>query len=115
MNSNTFIIGLAIFTAVFVVLQKRRNVQLPQHKWSELWCIFWGLLGIGGLVSGLIQYHNAATQRATLEPTDPDVIVSAVGLMTHLSIALLVIGMIGLIVSTIFFFASRRQRKNYTA
>jgi len=62
MNSNTFIIGLAIFTAVFVVLQKRRNVQLPQHKWSELWCIFWGLLGIGGLVSGLIQYHNAATQ-----------------------------------------------------
>jgi hypothetical protein len=115
MNTETLIIGVVVFTATFVVWQKRRNVRLPLHQCSQLWCIIWGLIGIAGLVSGLIQHYGAVAQRAALEPDDPDVVVSAVVLLAHISIALLAIRIIGMIVSTIYFFIRRKQRRDYAA
>jgi hypothetical protein len=109
------ILGLILFIAFFVAWQKWRGIQLPLHKGSQLWCIIWGLIGITGLALGLIRYHGAAAHRAALEPADPDIVVSTVGLLTHVSTVLMVIGIIGLIVSSTYFFLSRRQRSDYAA
>ena len=115
MNTNLIALAAVILTVVFVILMKRKNVKLPLHLRSKMSSIIWGLIGFGGLISGLIQYREAVIRQAALEATDPDIIVSTVNLLMRISLALLFIGLICLVVSAIYFLISRRQKKSYNA
>jgi hypothetical protein len=112
MNSETFIIGVAVFTAVFVILQKRRNKRLPPHKCSELWSFVWLLIGLQGLFAGL-QSHLVALKLSA--EAEPDIFGSTAGLMAYLSVAALFVGMICVAVAVRYFVISRRQRRDYAA
>jgi hypothetical protein len=104
-NMNTTIIpGLIVFTAVIIGARRYPN-QPPQIR-SMIRSMIFGLAGVGGLISSLISY------RAALQRPDSDVLVPIVSLMRRISGAELFIGLACLAGSVIFFFISRRQRRD---
>ena len=104
----TIIAGTVIMAAVILAETRRQN--LPAHVWSKIWRIIACIMAVGGFVSCLIGYLAASAIRATLSPSDPDVVVSIPSMMMRISLAELLIGVACLVGSVIFYLRSQRQR-----